>query len=40
MITLSNSVAFTNYNAFHDYQNMTYNLLDFFIDVQIKPKLT
>ena len=38
MITLSE--ASKNYNAFHDYQNMTYNLLDFFINVQIKPKLT
>ena len=29
----------TTYNEFHDYQNLTYNLLDFFINVQIKPKL-
>ena len=32
MITLSVDLK-QNYNAFHDYQNMTYNLLDFFINV-------
>ena len=26
-------------NVFDDYQNITYYLLDFFINVQIKPKL-
>ena len=30
------SVDFKNYNAFHNYQNMTNNLLDFFINIQIK----
>ena len=33
MITFS--VDFKNYNAFHDYQNITYNVLDFVINVQI-----
>ena len=28
------------YNALYDYQNITYNILDFFINVQIKHKLT
>ena len=38
MITLI--VEFKTYNAFNDYQNMTYNLLFFLINEQIKPKLT
>ena len=37
MITLS--VDFENYNVFHVNQNLTYNLLDFLINVQIKFKL-
>ena len=33
MITLS--IDLKNYNAFHNYQNVSYNLLDFLINVQI-----